>query len=282
MKSTKKSVVVLGQNICKKGEIMERNEFDDIILEKTDKNERIKKILLRIIALIILFLIVMIVMKLINSDDTKRSDVLPTEPLSLESQNSDNNGFENVPITQNDSPEDQFEALKRQIEGETNTTASSATEDNVPVQDIANFTTPSEEALSNPTPLEPAPTPKAQVSTPPPVKVQKPQQTKTPKKQEKSEVKETPKNNEAKPVSKEGLTPGLYVQIFSVNNLDQKSKELATVKQKGYDYKLHKVSANGKEITKVLIGPFDKNNISAELDKIRKNITKDAFSVTIK
>ena len=64
-------------------------------------------------------------------------------------------------------------------------------------------------------------------------------------------------------------------------NLDQKSKELAAVKQKGYDYKLYKTSVNGKEITKVLIGPFEKENIANELAKIRKEVAKDAFSFTL-
>ena len=49
----------------KKGEKMQenKNSFDDIILDKTNKSEKIKKILLRVIALVILFLVVMIVMK---------------------------------------------------------------------------------------------------------------------------------------------------------------------------------------------------------------------------
>lgn len=64
--------------------------------------------------------------------------------------------------------------------------------------------------------------------------------------------------------------------------MDQKSKELASVKQKGYDYKLYKTTVGGKEITKVLIGPFEKADIAAELAKIRKDIAKDAFSFTLK
>ncbi len=264
---------------------MEKNEFDDIILEKSNKNEKIKKILLRVIALVILFLVVMIVMKLINgSDDSKQNDILPPEPSQSQAQLSGNSSFENVPITQNDSPEDQFEALKRQIEGENATVESS--ENNTSPSDSTNFATPSEElpqadaqqlrSSSETTEAkksqEPKPAPKAE---PKPA----PQKTKEP---EKADTKELFKNVEPKPATKEGLTPGLYVQIFSVNNLDQKSKELAAVKKKGYEYKLYKTSINGKEITKVLIGPFDKNEIASELEKIRKELAKDAFSFTLK
>lgn len=90
------------------------------------------------------------------------------------------------------------------------------------------------------------------------------------------------KNVDAKPVHPNGLASGIYVQIFSVSNLDQKSRELAAVKQKGYEYKLYKTTVNGKEITKVLIGPFEKANIATELAKIRKEVAKDAFSFTLK
>ena len=58
-----------------------KNSFDDIILDKTNKSEKIKKILLRVIALVILFLVVMIVMKLINSGDTpSKQNIFPAEP----------------------------------------------------------------------------------------------------------------------------------------------------------------------------------------------------------
>ena len=90
------------------------------------------------------------------------------------------------------------------------------------------------------------------------------------------------KNVEAVPTHSSGLAMGMYVQIFSVSNLDQKSKELANVKAKGYDYKLFKTTVNGKEITKVLIGPFEKDKIANELAKIRQEIAKDAFSFTLK
>lgn len=271
---------------------MEKNEFDDIILEKSNKNEKIKKILLRVIALIILFLVVMIVMKLINgSDDSAQNDILPPEPLNTQAQNSNNNGFENVPITQNESPEDQFEALRRQIEGETNSQTNIA-QNNASTQDNTNFTAPREEIPAQPEPEQipqqtPPPAPKAAEPASPKPQAQpskpKEQPKQTPKEQPKNaDTKELFKKVEAKESPKDGLVPGLYVQIFSVNNLDQKSKELAEVKKKGYDYKLYKTSVNGKEMTKVLIGPFDKNTIASELEKIRKEVAKEAFSFTLK
>lgn len=277
-----------------------KNEFDDIILEKSNKSEKMKKILLRVIALVILFLAIMIVMKLINSsgdENTQNQSILPSEPLSATEQNNADNSFENMPITDSTSAEDQFEALRKQIQGDQNDSPVAPTPS---ANDNANFVAPDQEVpaepnMTNTTNSEKATTnPDAAVTPKQEVKQEKPKEEpkKQAPKQEKEPVKQTPekeqnandlfKNVDAKPIHPSGLASGIYVQIFSVSNLDQKSKELAAVKQKGYDYKLYKTSVNGKEITKVLIGPFEKANIAAELAKIRKEVAKDAFSFTLK
>lgn len=280
-----------------------KNDFDDIILEKSNKSEKIKKILLRIIALVILFLAVMIVMKLINSNDEKSSQdqlLIPSEPVSSENTSND---FEGVPITENSpatddtSAEEQFNLLKQQLQGEDNGTQTQSTSQQNPIF-------PANEEPTFPENIEPTP-PSAQTATanentpaPQPQSAAKPEakqtqksetkQTKKPEakkeapKEQKTDTKELFENVNAQPVNPNGLASGIYVQIFSVTNLDQKSKELAAVKQKGYDYKLYKTTVNGKEITKVLIGPFEKTTIANELAKIRQNIAKDAFSFTLK
>ncbi|GKX73716.1 membrane protein [Campylobacter jejuni] len=275
----------------------QKNEFDDIILEKSNKSEKVKKILLRVIALVILFLAIMIVMKLINGsgdENTQNQSVLPSEPIATQDNNNDTS-FESMPITDNTSAEDQFEALRKQFQDEQNTTQNT-TASSSNNNDSTNFAMPDQEVPAEPTAATSENT-APQASAP----KQEVKQTVKPKeeakkqiavKKEKESAKQTPKkeqnandlfkNVDAKPVYPSGLASGIYVQIFSVSNLDQKSKELASVKQKGYDYKLYKTTVGGKEITKVLIGPFEKADIAAELAKIRKDIAKDAFSFTLK
>jgi len=264
----------------------DKNNFDDIILEKSNKSEKIKKILLRVIALVILFLVVMIVMKLINTDET--ADILPNEPLSINSETTDN--FENVPIAQND-PEDQFEILRRQIQGnelnnennitelnenfkinQNNETSEQISEATELKQEKENLTSKVEQQAKN---IQEN-TPKIQNTQ----KVEKSQKTDTNKQQ--ANTKDLFEKIDVEKAKTSGLVPGIYVQIFSVNNLDQKSKELMAVKEKGYEYKLYKTNVNGKEITKVLVGPFSKDTIAEQLSKIRKDIAKDAFSFTLK
>lgn len=282
MKFIVKKEAVLGQNICKEKNMEnKKNEFDDIILEKTNKSEKIKKILLRIIALVILFLVVMIVMKLINGKE-EQNPIIPSEP-TTNTQNSDANGFENMPITeQNDTHEDEFEMLRRQLQGD-DLNASVSDENNdinatqavVPTEPVTELPSQDKQDEAN------QQTQASKKTTPVKTTKTEPKKEPSPKK---DSVKESNKESQDlfKNIQTGDLTPGLYVQIFSVNNLDQKSKELAAVKKKGYDYKLYKTSANGKEITKVLIGPFDKNELASELAKIRKDIAKDAFSFTLK
>ncbi|EOJ2594331.1 SPOR domain-containing protein [Campylobacter jejuni] len=285
----------------------QKNEFDDIILEKSNKSEKVKKILLRVIALVILFLAIMIVMKLINGsgdENTQNQSVLPSEPIATQDNNNDTS-FESMPITDNTSAEDQFEALRKQFQDEQNTTQNTTTS-SLNNNDSTNFAMPDQEVPAEPTattsenttPQASAPKQEVKQTAKPKQEVK---QTAKPKeeakkqtavKKEKESAKQTPKkeqnandlfkNVDAKPVHPSGLASGIYVQIFSVSNLDQKSKELASVKQKGYDYKLYKTTVGGKEITKVLIGPFEKADIAAELAKIRKDIAKDAFSFTLK
>ncbi|MDL0113960.1 SPOR domain-containing protein [Campylobacter felis] len=261
-----------------------KNEFDDIILEKSNKNEKIKKILLRAIALIILFLVVMIVMKLINSDESTEQLTPPSEPIT-QTPTESNNGFENMPITEN-SPEDQFDLLRKQLQGEESNESSQAQIE----PSVNNETQTPPPAIQEPAEIEEQtpPPPSKQETNKPKQEVVKPKAEPT----KSNVVKESPKketnpkdlfkNVEAVPTHSSGLAMGMYVQIFSVSNLDQKSKELANVKAKGYDYKLFKTTVNGKEITKVLIGPFEKDKIANELAKIRQEIAKDAFSFTLK
>ncbi|TKX32651.1 SPOR domain-containing protein [Campylobacter aviculae] len=274
-----------------------KNDFDDIILEKSNKSEKIKKILLRVIALVILFLIIMIVMKLINngSNDNQNQAILPSEPINTTQDSNTDNSFENMSVsTDNNIAEDQFEALRKQIQGDQNDTSSDTNildqnldNSNFALSDQDTFenlnTTNSDESVNNKAPkVEEKPKEKEQVKKPTPAKekdvVKQPNNTK----QNQQSANDLFKNVDAKPVNPDGLASGIYVQIFSVSNLDQKSKELAAVRKKGYEYKLYKTTVAGKEITKVLIGPFEKADISKELAKIRKEVAKDAFSFTLK
>lgn len=259
-----------------------KNNFDDIILDKTNKSEKIKKILLRIIALAILFLIVMIVMKLINSSDTSSQNtsdsIFPSEP-----QTPMDKPFNEIPITDsNTSDIDEFEALRQRLQG---------LDENISIDN--NFTMPNTLTDSNETKtqaesiLPPEPPKKgAEVKT----KDDIPKSDKTPtatKNQESSKKQETKKTEDTKELfsnikTTSKLEAGMYIQVFSVATFDPKSKELALLGKNGYKHKLYKTTVNGKEITRVLVGPFSKDNINDELKNIREKVEKEAFVFQVK
>ncbi|WP_273404048.1 SPOR domain-containing protein [Campylobacter avium] len=270
-----------------------KNNFDDIILDKTNKSEKIKKILLRVIALAILFLVVMIVMKLINSDDVNKEEavsqgIFPAEPQSPQAQN-----FEpTVPITQTNSTDlDDFEELRRKLQGldeNTSTDLNLSTATPLPQIEEEPVEEPKDTKTQDAKP-QVAPAVNSAQSTKP-AEVAKPT-TKTTNTDNKasSDKKESPKKttdakdlfdnvktNDAK------IEAGSYIQVFSVAKFDPKSRELSLLQKNGYQHKLYKATVNGKELTRVLVGPFSKDELNDELKKIRENVQKDAFIFQVK
>lgn len=253
----------------------EKNNFDDIILDKSNKSERVKKLLLRIIALAILFLVALIVMKLLSDSKPQQNTLapLPNEPAGTES------GFDNIPITSQNATEfDEFELFKQRMQG---------LDENTSTENNQGFVMPlpsSEYNTTTPVPSEPET--KAQ-----PAEQPKPAQKVEPKPANKPKV-ETKKSTTApqKPAQKpatqsanaDKLSAGTYIQIFSVSNFDPKSKELALIEQNGYTYKLYKTKVNDKDITRVLVGPFSKDEVGEELKKVQDKIRKDAFTYQVK
>ncbi|TQR33089.1 SPOR domain-containing protein [Campylobacter sp. MIT 99-7217] len=283
-----------------------KTSFDDLILDKSNKSEKIKKILLRVIALVILFLVVMIVMKLINGGESeeKIEEALTPPDVDISTNAENPNAFNNLPLVDtnsNSSEIDQFEMLRRQMQGEDNTSTQAMQTDPEPLPPV-----PQTPPVPEPTIVEAT---KPQSQTPsrkePSVVVEdkkpakttnkenpKPATTETKKTTTKPESKQTQtasaKNSDPKDLfknvdtQKDGLKSGTYIQIFSVSKFDPKSKELTAIKENGYEIKLYKTEVNGKEVTRVLVGPFSNDTINAEMEKVRKNIREDAFVYRIK
>jgi DedD protein len=75
----------------------------------------------------------------------------------------------------------------------------------------------------------------------------------------------------------------IYIQVGSFSRYKPNQKFLDGIKQAGYDYTLHRVAASGKIVNKVLVGPFrDRNDARAHLSDIRRKIEPGAYIYTIK
>ncbi|EAI4298689.1 SPOR domain-containing protein [Campylobacter lari] len=255
-----------------------KNEFDDIILQKSNKSEKLKKILLRSIILIIVFLVVMIAMKLINDPGEEKTLQMPSEP---QEQAAYENNFNSLPITDSTKEEDEFEALARKLKEEssladTNTTIEEKQEipSNSVLDQIATVESKEEPVKVEEKQEEIKPVEKS-IEKP----IQKPsEKPKAPEQSNTNELFESIKT----PSVQTQLPAGAYIQVFSLNSLDPKSKELNILKENGYDYKIYKTIVNGKELTKVLVGPYKESELKAELEKVRSKIAKGAFTFRVK
>lgn len=259
MKCIKKNAVHRGQDICKGAKMDEQNNFDDIILDKGNKSEKLKKLLLRIIALAILFLVVLITMKLLSGNDTEQNTLspLPEEPTDT---------FTDIPPTQAANGEvDEFEELRRIMRG-------GDEDNNSGVESNQSFTMPLPSSEYNTTamPSEPEKPKPADKATDKPAKKPEPKAT------------QKPSQKPAASASADKLSAGTYVQVFSVEKFDAKSKELALIEKNGFKYKLYKTKVGGKDITRVLVGPFAKDELNEQLKKIQETIRKDAFTFQVK
>ncbi|EAI7253107.1 SPOR domain-containing protein [Campylobacter lari] len=262
-----------------------KNEFDDIILQKSNKSEKLKKILLRSIILIIVFLVVMIVMKLINDPGEEKALQMPSEP---QEQAAYENNFNSLPITDSTKEEDEFEALARKLKEEsslndTNTTIEEKQE--APSNSVLDQITvePKEEPAKVEEKQEGIKSIEKSIEKPTQKPSEKPknnivEQQKVPEQSNTNELFESIKT----PNVQTQLPSGAYIQVFSLNSLDPKSKELNILKENGYDYKIYKTTVNGKELTKVLVGPYKESELKAELEKVRSKIAKGAFTFRVK
>ncbi|AZV46586.1 hypothetical protein C3L23_04645 [Nautilia sp. PV-1] len=110
---------------------------------------------------------------------------------------------------------------------------------------------------------------------------------------------QTNKNMQEQPVTEKAKTPvkaekpvkhvkrtvadkKYYVQVAALMKYKKPNKKfLEIIKREGYSYRLYRTYyiKNGKkiEVTKILIGPFDKNTAKKELSKIKNTITQNAF-----
>ena len=94
-------------------------------------------------------------------------------------------------------------------------------------------------------------------------------------------AKVSPATTVPKVTQKHGLG-NFYVQVGSFSGKPQDAL-LNKITRAGYHYKLIEFPINGKQISKLLIGPYRKRSDTVELlSRIKKQIQKDAFIAEIR
>jgi DedD protein len=231
----------------------EKNELNDIILEKNEnKLEKYKKILLVAASLILVFLVVLVIMKTINKPQNNEDYdlILPPVPKSDKvGETEDDKLFKQVPIIKDEQKKDNFEEMV----------------ENLKKREI-------QEQEKNQKSIKPEP-----VKAKEEAKAKKKPQTTKKLQTKKEQIKEPKitKNTTKKPQS---FKKGYYIQVGATFKTAPDKRYLKTITTNGFEYTLYRVSVKGKTATKILIGPYeDKITAKNALPAIRKSVNKDAF-----
>lgn len=266
----------------------ENNGLQDILLDKNEeeKTGKVRKILMGVATLVVLFLVVLIIVKYLNSgsDDENTNEnggntiVLPDEPKASDTTqpSSGTEIFQQVPIAS-----DSKESFENIVNDYKNSRADANSSVLLPNSNAEN------EIIQN--------TPAVQIK-----EVEMPKQDKNLKnskagaKEAKKQVEKAKSEQTLKVANQKatksttnsslnsGATSGSYIQVASVTKFDANNPLIKKISQSGFSYKTYKANIGGKEITKILIGPFSDAELGSNMAKVRQNISDKAFIFKIK
>ena len=243
----------------------EKNELNDLILNKDNATNNNKKIILAVATLGVILIIVVMLMNSLSSNGTDNlpqpilsEALLPPEPKNT-LREMDEPLFEEIEIIEDDDTSDNSldkiaQRLKQESLEESNFVADT-TPAYTPVEKhiVKKVVTPVkhiEKVVPKP---KPTPTPK--------VVVQK---------------RENPYFIDKRAVGK------YYLQVGSFSVFEPNNKFLKSITDKGFTYKYHEVTINSKKINKVLIGPFStKKEARDALRTVRSSVEAGAFLTKI-
>jgi len=251
----------------------ERNELNDIILNKSPKNNSTKKILLTIATFAITLIIVIVIMNQIGS---KKESSLPHAPQMSEVTVEEVVQEPEVEVTEESSPaeETSSELIEDVVTGESivPATASTAKPSEPLFEEPEIIEEPDYATASKPKSTAPAvvtKTEEKQVLKPKPVR---PSGKYDPK--SKSIV-----NVETAAVAQTGQ---YYIQVGSFATYAPSKIFLEKISRHGYTYTYHKVTRNGRTLNKVLVGPFKTQSAAREaLPVIKSDVEQGAFLTKI-
>ncbi len=240
-------------------EELHTNELDDIVLEKFEKKDRIKRYLLIGGSLALIFIIVISIVKMVSdSSSTPQESLIDTNELIAQSEAATKSDeFQEVPIVSE--PETKDEEVQQVINEVMSQEKKLAHQEKAtkPLQ---------QKALPKPQPAKPAAATKAKSTTP---KASKP-----------SKEKKTTKKPAPAKVAKKG---SYYIQVGAFLKYAPDKKFLASIKKAGFSYIIKEFNINGKKVRRVYVGPFSsRKEASRNLPKIRAKISKNAFITKVK
>jgi DedD protein len=270
-------VELLGRSTCNFGyhyklkseegmNMEEKNELNDIILNKNRSTGGNKKIILAIATLGVILIIVVMLMNSLTSSGTDNlpQAVLPPEPKAKEyTQPADEPLFEEVEVVEDKNQSgNNLDKIAQKLKQESK-------EDFIEVDE--NQAKASEEAVQEETPEKVYPPKKAETTK----KVETPKKIESPRKEEAPRKVETPKYTSSS-------SQGIYIQVGSLSKSQPNKGFLKSITDKGYSYEFKETTVKSNTITKILVGPFSNDREAKDaLKNIRKTIEPGAFLTKI-
>jgi DedD protein len=239
----------------------EKNELNDIILNKNSSSLGNKKIVLAVATLGIILIIVVMLMNSLASSGTENlpQAILPPEPQKEAKAVTDEPLFEDVNVIQETNQDNNsLDAIAQKLKEES-------------VKDSANVQHKESVAATAPVVVEPKKIETAKIETAKPA---------------------TKKIATAKEATKEPLSEpktiatatasGHYIQIGSFSKIEPNKKLLDSITNLGYKYKFHEVTINSKVVNKVLVGPFNSEDEARKaLKNVKASVEAGAFLTKI-
>ena len=221
----------------------EKNELNNIILNKGGSSASSKKIILAVATLGVTLIVVIMLMNTLTSKGTDNlpQAMLPPEPQTKQINSiEDEPLFEEVEVIQDTKIEDDsLDKIAQKLKKE------SIKEKSEPVAEIIK------------------------------------KETSKPKIVKKEVVKPVVKKA-ATTTTKTSSVGNFYIQVGSFAKYEPNKKFLTSITRLGYKYKFHKVTQNDKVLNKVLIGPFySESEARKALKTLRSSIEAGAFLTKI-
>jgi len=248
----------------------EKNELNDIILNKTSSSNSTKKILLTIATFAIILIIVVIVMNQFNDNNDsnlphapQKTQVVVEEEVVEEPAYENENRATHIPVIENS-----IEHTSELVEDDETTEIVPDGKDETERIVESVFEEPTYSTTKKET--------KQQV-----LKPKKITQTKqhTVKKSAPAVKKHTSVSKKKSPPVASGA---YYVQVGSFAKYKPAKAFLDKIADRGYTYTFHKVTRNSKTVTKVLVGPFRTKAAAREaLPVIKTHVVSGAFLTKI-
>lgn len=225
----------------------EKNELNDIILNKGGSSAGNKKLILAVATLGVVLIIVVMLMNTLTSKGTSNlpQAILPPEPIANEVKaNTDEPLFEEVKVIEDDKVgSDSLDQIAKKLKEESRKDKAEPAAQEVMVEQ------PKEEIVE-------------------------------------SEVaKVVPKVDTVTQASKKtkvAESNHYYIQVGSFAKYKPNKKFLNSITKLGYEYKFHKITSDSVTLNKVLVGPFNSEKEAREaLVKLRSSVEAGAFLTKI-